>query len=84
MPKNENTAQVEMIARARTEMPNRLDYTDEVWTQAQMAGILGVTENYYARVERGDETPSSLFLFALDFAMQLAQNGLDPRSRSVW
>jgi transcriptional regulator with XRE-family HTH domain len=83
MPKNENTEQIEMIKRARIEIPRRLGY-DEIWTQAQMAGIVGVSTNYWARIERGDEKPSSVFLSALDLAMRLAAHDDDPRARSVW
>ncbi len=74
----------EMVRRARELMPERLGYSDERWTQSALADILGVDSNYVAMVERGEREPSKLFQRCLDYAMQLAMAGLDPRAPSLW
>lgn len=75
----------EMVRRARDEMPRRLDYDDEApWTQSAMAALVGVEPNYWAMVERGEREPSRMFQRCLDYAMQMASAGLDPRAPSVW
>lgn len=73
----------DMVRRARDLMPERLGY-DERWTQAALANVLGVEPNYVAMIERGEREPSNLFQHCLDFAMQMAQAGLDPRAPSAW
>lgn len=78
-----NNEWAEMLKRARTELPKRLGY-DEIWSQSQMAAILGVTPNHLAKLERAETEPSATIQFALDYAMQMASHGLDARAKSVW
>lgn len=70
----------EYVRNARTTIPHNLGYTDERWTQVAFAAMLGVTSNYIAMVERDEKEPSDLFKRALNFALQMSANGLDPRA----
>lgn len=77
MPVFESWAQYTRAAREF--IPRALDY-DETWTQAAIAGLLGVDPNYISMVERGDREPGKQYQLTLGYLIQMARNGIDPRS----
>lgn len=64
---------------ARSFIPAALGY-DETWTQSALAGLLGVDPNYVAIIERGEKEPGKQYQLTLGYLIQMARNGIDPRS----
>lgn len=69
----------QITREARDVLPRLLHY-DEVWTQAALGALLGVSGNYVALVERGEKQPGMQYRLTLTYLLKLAEAGIDPRN----